>query len=78
MFSETAGKYDIEFNVVGGGLHGQSECCAYALAFALMKINPDYKKIFEKVALDKGDSRRKEPKRIGLYSARVRPPFVRR
>jgi small subunit ribosomal protein S9 len=59
VFSETAGQYDIEFNVVGGGLHGQSECCAYALARALMKINPDYKKIFEKVALAGHDPRAK-------------------
>ena len=78
MFSETAGKYDIEFTVVGGGLHGQSECCAYALSFALMKINPDFKRIFDQIGLGRGDMRVKEPKRIGLYSARVRPPFVRR
>lgn len=51
---------------------------AYALAKALMKINPEYKKIFACFALDKHDPRRKEPKRIGLYSARVRPPYVRR
>ena len=41
IFSETAGLYDLEFNVVGGGVHSQSECCAYALARALMKINPE-------------------------------------
>ena len=40
IFSETAGQYDLEFNVVGGGLHGQSECCAHALAKALMTIKP--------------------------------------
>jgi small subunit ribosomal protein S9 len=43
IFSETAGQYDLEFNVVGGGLHSQSECMAYALAKALMKINPEYR-----------------------------------
>lgn len=78
IFSETAGQYDLDFVVVGGGLHSQSECMAYALAKALMKINPEYRKIFACFALDKHDPRRKEPKRIGLYSARVRPPYVRR
>lgn len=78
IFTETAGQYDLDFRVVGGGIHSQSECCAYALARALMKINPEYRKIFEKFGLDSHDPRIKEPKRIGLYSARVRPPYVRR
>ena len=48
------------------------------MAMAFMKINPDYKNIFKKFGLNKHDPRQKEPKRMGLYSARVRPPFVRR
>ena len=78
IFTETAGDYDLEINVIGGGLQGQSECVAHAMAQAFMKIDPDYRQIFNKIGLHKHDSRQKEPKRMGLYSARVRPPFVRR
>lgn len=51
---------------------------AMALAKALIMINPKHEKVLAGVGLVGVDDRIKEPKRIGLYSARVRPPFVRR
>jgi small subunit ribosomal protein S9 len=78
IFTETAGKYDLEFNVVGGGIHSQAECMAMALTKALIMINPKFEKPLASVGLVGTDDRIKEPKRIGLYSARVRPPYVRR
>jgi small subunit ribosomal protein S9 len=42
-FTGTSGTLDIKFQVFGGGQKGQSECMGYALARALMKINPNYK-----------------------------------
>lgn len=78
IFTETAGKYDLDFHVVGGGIHSQSECMAIALTQALIAINPKYETILAGFGLVGTDDRKKEPKRIGLYSARVRPPYVRR
>ena len=63
---------------MGGGIHSQSECMAMALTKALIMINPRYEKILASFGLVGTDDRKNEPKRIGFYSARVRPPFVRR
>ena len=42
IFTQTAGKYDLDFTVVGGGIHSQAECMAMALTNALIMINPKY------------------------------------
>ena len=64
--------------VVGGGVHSQAECMSIALTNALIMVDPRYKSILEKTGLVGIDYRKKEAKKIGLYSARVRPPYVRR
>lgn len=51
---------------------------AYAIARALMRINPDHKRFLYNFGLVGHDSRKKEAKKTNLYSARVRPPYVRR
>lgn len=78
IFTETAGQFDLEFTVVGGGIHSQAECMAIALTNALIMVDPRYKATLEKTGLVGIDDRKKEAKKIGLYSARVRPPYVRR
>lgn len=77
-FTNTSGLVDLEINVVGGGAHGQSECISIALSNALIKMEPRYEPNLYAFGLVGTDDRKKEPKRIGLYSARVRPPYVRR
>lgn len=64
--------------MAGSGLKGQSECMAYALARALMKINPEFRNYLYYFGLVGSDTRQKEAKKTNLYSARVRPPYVRR
>jgi len=51
---------------------------AYALAKALIMANSKHKLVLAKIGLVGTDDRRKEAKKIGLYTARVRPPYVRR
>ena len=63
---------------MGGGVHGQSECIAYAIARALIKVEPRFREMLNKFGLVGSDFRRKEIKRMNLYSARVKPPYVRR
>lgn len=78
VFTDTSGMYDAEFNVAGGGMAGQSQCMAFSLARALMKVNPQHRTILSKFGLVGYDFRQKEAKKTNLYSARVRPPYVRR
>ncbi len=78
IVTEVAGSYDLECYVTGGGLHGQSECLAYAVTKALIKINPAFTEDLYYFGLVGVDARRVEPKRMNLYSARKRPPYVRR
>ena len=40
VFTDTSGQFDVKFKVRGSGQKGQSECMAYALTKALIKINP--------------------------------------
>ena len=78
VFTDTSGLYDAKFNVAGSGNAGQAQCMAYALTRALISINPDHETILKQFGLVGYDTRQKEPKRTNLYSARVRPPYVRR
>ena len=59
IFTETAGQYDLEFVVVGGGVHSQSECMAMALTKALIMINPRYENILAGFGLVATDDRKK-------------------
>ena len=51
---------------------------AMALTRALIQMNPKYESSLAAFGLVGTDDRRNEAKKIGLYSARVRPPYVRR
>jgi small subunit ribosomal protein S9 len=59
IFTSNSGQYNLKFSVYGGGQKGQSECMAYALARALIKINPKYKIILAKFGLAGYDYRQK-------------------
>jgi ribosomal protein S9 len=51
---------------------------AMALTKALIMVNPRFEKILSRFGLTGADDRKNESKKIGLYTARVRPPYVRR
>jgi len=51
---------------------------AMALTNALIMFNPKYEKILSQFGLTGIDDRKNEAKKMGLYTARVRPPYVRR
>ena len=78
VFTDTSGLYDADFNVAGSGQAAQANCMAYALTRALIKVNPNHKSILSKFGFVGFDARQKERKKTNLYSARVRPPYVRR
>ncbi len=66
------GKLDAEIQVIGGGIKGQAESILLALSRALTKLNPNYHKALKKVGFLTRDARKKERKKPGLKSARVR------
>lgn len=70
--------YDINVVVSGGGFTGQAGAIRLGIARALIKVNPDFKKVLKGRKLVTRDARRKERKKFGLYGARRAPQFTKR
>lgn len=71
-------KFDISAKARGGGIKGQAGAFKYALAHALVKFNPDFRKNFKKLKFLTRDSRIKERKKFGLKKARRAPQWQKR
>lgn len=64
--------------VKGGGMRGQAEAIRLALARALVKFNPDFKKILRAHGFLTCDARKVERKKFGLKKARRAPQWQKR
>ena len=71
-------KYDININVHGGGITGQSEAIRLAIARAMVKIDPETKKALRADGLMTRDARKVERKKPGQKKARKRFQFTKR
>jgi len=71
-------KYDIDINVHGGGITGQSEATRLAIARAMVKIDPEAKKTLRADGLMTRDARKVERKKPGQKKARKRFQFTKR
>ncbi len=71
-------KYDIDINVHGGGITGQSEAIRLAIARAMVKIDPETKKALRAEGLMTRDARKVERKKTGQKKARKRFQFTKR
>ena len=76
--TETAGKYDIVANVVGGGISGQAGAIRHGVARALLTVDETYRSSLKKAGLLTRDPRMKERKKYGLKAARRAPQFSKR
>lgn len=76
--SESAGKFDIEINVNGGGVKGQAEAISLAIARALIIYNPEKRGSLKKAKLLRRDARKVERKKTGLRKARKKEQFSKR
>jgi small subunit ribosomal protein S9 len=76
--AESAGKYDINANIDGGGVAGQAEALKLAIARALCKINPEHRPPLKAKGLLKRDPRMVERKKPGQKKARKRFQFSKR
>lgn len=72
------GKFLIDARVHGGGLTGQAEAIRHALARALIKLNPIYKKPLKNLGFLTRDTRVVERKKYGLKKARRAPQWAKR
>ncbi len=74
----TAGQFDVNCNVDGGGVTGQSDAVKLAIARALVKYNAELKPAMKAVGLLTRDPRMVERKKSGQKKARKRFQFVKR
>ncbi len=76
--TDTAGKFDILINVVGGGTAGQAGAVRHGITRALMEFNADLRPSLKKAGLVTRDPRQKERKKYGQKGARKRFQFSKR
>ena len=71
-------KYRITAHILGGGIHSQAEALRHAIARALVKFNPDFRKRLKKAGYLERDARMKERRKFGLKKARRAPQWSKR
>ena len=76
--TETAEKFDITVNVLGGGTAGQAGAVRHGITRALMEFNADLRGALKKAGLVTRDPRQKERKKYGQKGARARFQFSKR
>ena len=74
----TAGKFDVNANVNGGGLAGQAGAVRHGIARALLTMNPDLRKPLKNAGFITRDAREKERRKVGRRKARRRPQYSKR
>jgi len=70
--------FDINVNVIGGGLNGQAEAIRLGIARAMVKLNEEDKSILRKEGLITRDPRMVERKKPGQRKARKKTQFSKR
>jgi small subunit ribosomal protein S9 len=74
----TEGRFYVTIHVSGGGVTGQAGAVKMAIARALLKADPDYRKTLRQYGLLTRDPRAKERKKPGLKRARKAPQYTKR
>ncbi|MFQ5610943.1 MAG: 30S ribosomal protein S9 [Anaerolineae bacterium] len=72
------GSFDVSVKVNGGGISGQAGAISLGLARAMLKVDPDYRKVLRQRGLLTRDARAKERKKPGLKRARKAPQYTKR
>ena len=76
--TETADKYDVKVNVVGGGFTGQAGAIRHGISRALLEVDGDFRPVLKKAGFLTRDPRMKERKKYGVKGARRAPQFSKR
>jgi len=72
------GRFNVTVKVLGGGVTGQAGAVRLGIARALLKADPDYRKILREHGMLTRDPRAKERKKAGLKRARKAPQYTKR
>ena len=78
VITNTADKFDVTVNVIGGGISGQAGAVCHGIARALLKVSETYRKELKDAGLLTRDPRMKERKKYGLKKARKASQFSKR
>jgi small subunit ribosomal protein S9 len=76
--TQTAGSFDIDINVSGGGSSGQAGAIRHGITRALMLVNPEFRPPLKKAGFVTRDPRAVERKKYGRHKARKRPQYSKR
>lgn len=76
--SGTEGRFGITIKVNGGGVTGQAGAVQLGIARALLKADPEYRKVLRQHGMLTRDPRAKERKKPGLKRARKAPQYTKR
>ena len=76
--TKTENKFDLNVNIDGGGYTGQAEALRMAIARALIRVNPEFRKALKDKGLLRRDPRMVERKKPGQPGARRRFQFSKR
>ncbi len=76
--TETAGKYNVNVNVTGGGITGQAEAIRLAISRALCEIDEENRSALKPEGLLTRDPRMVERKKFGQKKARKKFQFSKR
>jgi len=71
-------KFDISVNVRGGGLTGQAGAVKHGISRALVKVDPELRKVLKSSGFLTRDARKVERKKYGLRGARRAFQFSKR
>jgi small subunit ribosomal protein S9 len=74
----TEGRFDVSVKVNGGGVSGQAGAVRLGIARALLKADPEYRKVLREHGMLTRDARAKERKKPGLKRARKAPQYTKR
>lgn len=75
---EQTGKYDVEANVVGGGVAAQAEAVRHGIARALLNVDTELRPPLKKAGFLTRDARKKERKKPGQPGARKKFQYSKR
>ena len=76
--TNTEGRFRLSVKVNGGGVTGQAGAVRLGIARALLKVDPDLRKVLRDHGMLTRDPRAKERKKPGLKRARKAPQYTKR
>ena len=76
--TDTAGTYDVDASIDGGGVSGQAGALRLGIARGLVELDPEQRMALKRAGLLTRDAREKEIKKYGLKKARKAPQYSKR